>query len=257
MSEQNKNNIWPEGESACIWMEAGIIDFKLCDHNHECETCSFDAIMKNERSFARHQNKEASSNTLPHKNPLQRLKELQWDSTSYYGNRYWYIEPLGKNKALIGLSELAMQVVPTVKDIILTEDGQVEKNQAVGWLVTDNGTICLNAPFDATIQKTNPALVADMSKRDKKAWLFTVYKENLSEELSKLKKGESAEAFLNTRREKILDIFESEMTSMSAGVGETMQDGGVLVSNLEQMIGSKRYFKIICEFFQNCITLPD
>ncbi len=255
MSEKIKNNIWPEGESPCIWMEAGIIDFKLCDHNRDCENCAFDAIMKNERSFTRHQNANVTHATSH--NPLQRLQALQWDSTSYYGSRYWYIEPLGHNKALVGLNELAMQIVPTVKDIILTEDGHVEKDQAVGWLVTDSGTICLNAPFDATIKKTNPALLADMNKRHKKAWFFTVEHDHLEDELVHLKKGKPAAAFLNIRRSKVLDIFESEMQSMSASVGETMQDGGVLVSNLEEMIGPKRYFKIICEFFENCITMTD
>lgn len=253
MSEKNKNNIWPDGESACIWMEAGIVDFKLCDHNHECETCAFDAIMKNERAF-RYQNKNEKPTSVSHKNPLQRLQELAWDSTSYYGTGYWYVEPLSAKKALVGLSDLAMHIVPTVKDIILTEDGTVEKNQAVGWLVTDNGTICLNAPFNATIKKTNPALLADMSNRDKKAWLFTVESELLADELNHLKKGKAAESFLNHRREKILSIFESEMQSMNAEIGETMQDGGVPVSTLEQMIGPKRYFKIICDFFENCIT---
>jgi glycine cleavage system H lipoate-binding protein len=36
----------PEGEEKCIWMEAGIIDYKLCNNYYNCHTCSFDKAMK-------------------------------------------------------------------------------------------------------------------------------------------------------------------------------------------------------------------
>jgi glycine cleavage system H lipoate-binding protein len=35
----------PSGEGQCIWMEAGVIDYKLCNHNFNCHTCAFDKAM--------------------------------------------------------------------------------------------------------------------------------------------------------------------------------------------------------------------
>jgi glycine cleavage system H lipoate-binding protein len=29
----------------CIWMEAGVIDFKVCDHDYDCSNCDFDRVM--------------------------------------------------------------------------------------------------------------------------------------------------------------------------------------------------------------------
>ncbi len=34
-----------EGKKPCIWMDAGVIDFKLCDHDFDCATCEFDRAM--------------------------------------------------------------------------------------------------------------------------------------------------------------------------------------------------------------------
>jgi len=34
-----------EGKKPCIWMEAGVIDFKICDHDFDCSTCEFDRAM--------------------------------------------------------------------------------------------------------------------------------------------------------------------------------------------------------------------
>jgi glycine cleavage system H lipoate-binding protein len=36
----------PNGEEQCIWMEAGVIDYKLCNNYFNCHTCSFDKAMK-------------------------------------------------------------------------------------------------------------------------------------------------------------------------------------------------------------------
>lgn len=36
----------PAGEEKCIWMEAGVLDYKLCNNNYNCHTCAFDKAMK-------------------------------------------------------------------------------------------------------------------------------------------------------------------------------------------------------------------
>jgi glycine cleavage system H lipoate-binding protein len=39
-------NTVPRSEEKCIWMEAGVIDYKLCNNYYNCHTCSFDKAMK-------------------------------------------------------------------------------------------------------------------------------------------------------------------------------------------------------------------
>lgn len=36
----------PRGDEKCIWMEAGVIDYKLCNNYYNCHTCAFDKAMK-------------------------------------------------------------------------------------------------------------------------------------------------------------------------------------------------------------------
>lgn len=36
----------PRGEDKCIWMEAQVIDYKLCNNHYSCYTCAFDKAMK-------------------------------------------------------------------------------------------------------------------------------------------------------------------------------------------------------------------
>jgi glycine cleavage system H lipoate-binding protein len=34
-------------ESQCVWMKAGVVNFKLCDRDYDCGHCSFDQVMRN------------------------------------------------------------------------------------------------------------------------------------------------------------------------------------------------------------------
>lgn len=36
----------PNGEGKCIWMEAGVIDYRLCNQHYNCHACAFDKAMK-------------------------------------------------------------------------------------------------------------------------------------------------------------------------------------------------------------------
>ena len=38
--------IVPPGKKRCVWMEAGVVSYKLCDNNYDCPTCAYDHAMQ-------------------------------------------------------------------------------------------------------------------------------------------------------------------------------------------------------------------
>ncbi len=38
--------IVPPEKKKCVWMEAGVVSYKLCDNNYDCSTCSYDQGMQ-------------------------------------------------------------------------------------------------------------------------------------------------------------------------------------------------------------------
>jgi len=38
--------IVPPGKKKCVWMEAGVVSYKLCDNNYDCPTCVYDHAMQ-------------------------------------------------------------------------------------------------------------------------------------------------------------------------------------------------------------------
>jgi len=45
-AKKEKMKIVPPGKKKCIWMEAGVVSYKLCDNNYDCSTCVYDQGMQ-------------------------------------------------------------------------------------------------------------------------------------------------------------------------------------------------------------------
>ena len=41
MKNQTTNSVIPDGELRCVWMDAGVTEFKLCDKQFCCDTCTY------------------------------------------------------------------------------------------------------------------------------------------------------------------------------------------------------------------------
>jgi glycine cleavage system H lipoate-binding protein len=48
----------PTGERKCIWMDAGVVSYKLCTNQFQCNTCEFDRALSNQAKQSRLETKE-------------------------------------------------------------------------------------------------------------------------------------------------------------------------------------------------------
>lgn len=46
IAQKKSIKIVPPGKRKCVWMEAGVVSYKLCDNNYDCSTCSYDQAMQ-------------------------------------------------------------------------------------------------------------------------------------------------------------------------------------------------------------------
>lgn len=50
--------LWPKGKNdddrSCIWMEAGVVAKKKCNHYYDCSTCKYDAAMEKQAAAGKH-----------------------------------------------------------------------------------------------------------------------------------------------------------------------------------------------------------
>jgi glycine cleavage system H lipoate-binding protein len=45
-AKRESMKIVPPGKKKCVWMEAGVVSYKLCDNNYDCSTCLYDHAMQ-------------------------------------------------------------------------------------------------------------------------------------------------------------------------------------------------------------------
>ena len=45
-AKRESMKIVPPGKKKCVWMEAGVVSYKLCDNNYDCPTCVYDQGMQ-------------------------------------------------------------------------------------------------------------------------------------------------------------------------------------------------------------------
>lgn len=62
--------IVPPGKKKCVWMEAGVVSYKLCDNNYDCSTCQYDHAMQ--LKVARQ--KEAAVSVASVETPAEKFK---------------------------------------------------------------------------------------------------------------------------------------------------------------------------------------
>ncbi|MBN2412993.1 hypothetical protein JXQ31_15000 [candidate division KSB1 bacterium] len=264
--------IWPNGESPCIWMEAGIIDFKLCDRNHTCDDCPFNKIMTNGEHayhinhFINHEEvtaiqEEASDIGFKYKNDpkksfdiFERFRHFTFDPDIYYGNYYWFSELTEKTKIRIGLNFNALKMLPPLKEIIITQPGvTLEKGKPLCWLFTNLGSLSLNAPLNGKVIKINPKLLSQINtfNENHKVWILELLIPNMQNQLKTLLKGDKAKQFLMEQQNLIINTFDTYIKRISHETEPTLQDGGMLLFRLENVIGPQKYLEIITHLFHD------
>lgn len=245
-------HLWPENETPCIWMEAGLVDYKLCEYNLDCENCPFDAVMRNNAATTRIETNSKTTGQLIHEKYwdqlLQTYTSAHIDQNAYYGNGYWYFEPISATKVIVGIDQFAAKLFPKLKDIILSEKRSIRKGQTVCWLVSELGTIRLASPISGRVLKSNNSFQNDLEPKSSPVWLYVIEKQNLQRFIQKLEQGNKAKAILEKRQKTIIEkIMDNRPLQLSSS--NTLPDGGELVGSLEQLLGEKYYFNLVSELF--------
>lgn len=88
--------IIPPGKKKCVWMEAGVVSYKLCDNNFDCSTCVYDQAMEVKAARSR----EAAANVpvaaLPDKFSINWAEKMMTLPASMRKCRYMLTGEVGR-----------------------------------------------------------------------------------------------------------------------------------------------------------------
>ena len=206
----------PEGEKACVWAEAGVVRYKLCNSNFDCNNCAFDIAMR------------GGDNLIPGRmdTPSGRLCAYRFYSRCHL----W---ALVEDNAFvrIGIDDLGQKVLGSLEKICLPlKDEKIGKKSIR--LKVEDSIVPLVPPVEGYVEAVNEDLInrpqlVNESPYDK-GWLVLIRPVKLARNLRKMLYGMEAKTWFDTELHRLTELIASELNSGSdKQLGITMPDGGM------------------------------
>jgi len=235
----------PGGVKPCVWMSAGLLAYKLCDRDFDCETCPLDAALRGDAPEPAATESEISPRTV--------AMEFR-DDRRYHGSHTW-AQARGDMCVRLGVDMLAASLLPAATSVILpTRDSTLWRGRAGCWLNDNTGPIPLKMPVSGLVARTNPqlrtypALVSEAPYDG--GWLVEVRCSDVTAQLTSLMPAES----MQLRSHSDLRRFHRRLAFLLRRGGSpaniTLADGGKPLADLRQVLGASRYLRLFLEFLR-------
>ncbi len=239
MGAKNKSYpLIPTDERKCVWMTTGLISYRLCDRNYQCESCLFDQAIKNEEGregdFLEPESDRTEGSFTD--DPSARIN----GSIFYHPNHCW-VKVDSPEEVKIGIDDLLSRLMTIVKVVILPRVGcNTGKEECYAHVIQEDYIMPVISPVSGSIQAVNPRLKEEpeLLTGDPKGegWLITIKPENLENDLKSLLFGRKALAWYKQEEKAIIARIEWLLKHNPPAVGPTMQDGGVRISCLQDAL---------------------
>jgi len=228
----------PEEERKCIWMATGFISYKLCDRNYQCDICPFDQAIKNEEigegdfQEPRENWAEGSLNAEP--------SALINGAIFYHPDHCW-VKVENSDRVRIGIDDLLTQLITQVKVAILPQAGSFTgQGECFAHIIQEDYILPVISPLSGSIQTVNsrlekePELITNDPRGE--GWLITVKPKHLESDLKNLLFGRKALSWYQREEKEIIARAGLILKHNPQGVGPTMQDGGVRIGCLREVL---------------------
>ena len=226
-------------ESSFIWMSAGLVRYKLCDREFDCEHCPLDAALRGEPGWP--------ASDQPHAAEARRA--LSFPDDRHYSPGHLWIQERG-DVSCVGLDAVATALMGIPHRLRwLDGTGPLRAGDAVLALDLPYGSLPLNAPASGRALRRNGAVerMPELLAQDPygAGWLFEI--EGAVAGAARLVDASVAldQARLDLRhfrRRAALGLLTD-----ANGVGATMADGGEALTDVRRMLGPQHYLALIRE----------
>jgi len=226
----------------CWWMQATVVDYKLCDRDYDCEHCPFDQVLHGhvtmpvsaattfgeDSSLNRNRKGRGSKSFADTSN----FKRCAVAGALFYHPAHSWVRIEDGGCVRVGLDDFAVRILGRPYKITLPKTGDALRFGEGCWQYTHQaGVTILVAPVTGRVKEINHALAHQpaLLNRDPygEGWALLVEPMDLTGTLKRLLYGPKVTQWYERELEKLQEKV-SEMTIRSGLAGPTMNDGGTL-----------------------------
>ncbi len=263
------SKVIPEGELNCIWAEAGLVSYKLCDRNYECDDCPFDQVMRQKpapvsASVSAGKKIQPSPAADPEGRPEQDTLQSvvhgifgrpfadRLPEDRLYSRGHVWIKKTAAGNYRVGIDHYAAGLLDGNGSIVFSQPGAAAfRDNPCAWIICDGGTIAVQSPVDGKVRGVNTRLMESTAviRTDpyESGWLSEISSET---DISSTCLSASEMEQVSRSR---FDVLEREIIagfdSTPPALGVTLMDGGARPRNLKDMLGTARYLLFLQKVF--------
>ncbi|UCG12827.1 MAG: glycine cleavage system protein H [Deltaproteobacteria bacterium] len=241
-------------QNRCIWMTAGVISFKLCALDYDCEHCDFDEVMrsqaksKKERLRGKRVRSRVSASSESVTAPSADSKKPPFFTFStgevdeelrLHPAHLWIRRDEGETWKL-GIDKLLAYVLPAASKVELYGlNAMLLQNRLCGKVRTEAGIIPLTAPLSGRLVRANPQLGEhpELLQQDPygEGWMATIESSQDESDLRKYYTGIGGRKFLEEEAQHLRFLLKHRGIEVD-NIGDTLPDGGANIRYLNQIL---------------------
>ena len=259
-----KQSLSADPQNRCIWMTAGVISFKLCPLNYDCEHCDFDKVMRVqtkpselESKVKKHMPKTPlrSENgyitDIESEEPFFTFSIGEIDERLHIHPTHLWARHEYNHTWRVGVDGLLAYILPPpVKVELYRPNQKIIQEEVFGRILTEAGTVFVTAPLSGRLVQTNPRLAQkpELVQSDPcgEGWLAVIDRLQDGSELEKLYAGPPAIRFLKEEAHHLRILLKYRGIQVSQ-IGETLPDGGTDIKYLHQILAPKLCLNLALE----------
>jgi len=243
--EEGTHRVFPEHEEPCVWMVGGMLTYRLCDREFDCDHCPLDAALRGTQLAPPSRGLEPADGDLPLAPPA--LSDIR-DGLRYHPV-YGWVSDIGDRRVRWGLDGVTARILDRITSFVLPAVGShLVQGQTACWAMDDGELVPLRAPVSGSVARINPAVQRDPTLATRSpydlGWLTEV---DSVDELG-APRGLCGPAERREEAARQLGRVHRAVMShlhMRHGVGPTAQDGGERLTDLRQVLGRSRYHRLV------------
>lgn len=257
----------PDEQLPCIWAEAGVLSYRLCDRHYDCEGCPLFQVLSGERATAGAPDAWVEAVPAP-------IPEAPWGGAAQvaacmarllagctlrldrsYNAGHWWLDDSGSSGLTLGLEEHALRVLAPIEDIIVPRPGaRVSRSQACVRIVRGRTAVPLPAPIGGRVEEVNRSYAdtvrvwGGLPGGDE--WLLRVAPDEPLAAVPDLYRGEAALGWHLRNLQLLRAVLREAVEERGAPeVGPTLNDGGEPSLDLERVLGHARFEALVAQMF--------
>jgi glycine cleavage system H lipoate-binding protein len=257
-------------EPPCIWVQAGVLSYRPCDRNYECDTCPLfqtlrggPALTEGPQPVVSAEEGAGATPASPYQAALDAqvnlyLSRLIAGCTLHldraYSSGHWWVDAARAPDLTLGIEGVVLRVLHPVDDIVGPPLGVwLRRSEPCGWIRRGHATIPLRAPIAGEVTEVNGKYLETLRAWSELGvgddWLIRMKAREDPDAVPGLYRGDQALTRLLKNLQLLKGALKEAAGRQVESVGVALADGGEPQLDLEAVLGRDKFTDLLDALF--------